>query len=81
MNLFVFLVARAVTESINHLIDVCTVSAPGQKECDNALRQIQVLVVSVRQFPINHYSSFSTSILCDVHDYSVLLTDRVEHLH
>ena len=34
---------RAVTESINHLIDVCTVSAPGQKECDNALRQIQVL--------------------------------------
>jgi talin len=33
--------ARAVTESINHLINVCTVSAPGQKECDNALRQIQ----------------------------------------
>ena len=33
---------RAVTESINHLINICTVSAPGQKECDNALRQIQV---------------------------------------
>uniref|UniRef100_A0A8W8NXD2 Talin-1 n=1 Tax=Magallana gigas TaxID=29159 RepID=A0A8W8NXD2_MAGGI len=33
--------ARAVTESINQLINVCTVSAPGQKGCDNALRQIQ----------------------------------------
>lgn len=37
-----FLIDRAVTESINQLINVCTVSAPGQKECDNALRQIQV---------------------------------------
>ena len=36
------LFSRAVTESINQLINVCTVSAPGQKECDNALRQIQV---------------------------------------
>ena len=35
-------ICRAVTESINHLIDVCTVSSPGQKECDNALRRIQV---------------------------------------
>lgn len=35
--------ARAVTESINQLINVCTVSAPGQKECDNALRQIQMM--------------------------------------
>ncbi|XP_025081470.1 talin-1-like isoform X4 [Pomacea canaliculata] len=35
--------ARAVTESINHLINICTVSAPGQKECDNALRQIQMI--------------------------------------
>lgn len=34
--------ARAVTESINSLINVCTTSAPGQRECDNALRQIQV---------------------------------------
>ena len=33
---------RAVTESINQLINICTVSAPGQKECDNALRQIEV---------------------------------------
>ena len=36
------LLFRAVTESINQLINICTVSAPGQKECDNALRQIEV---------------------------------------
>ncbi|KAK3096284.1 hypothetical protein FSP39_025308 [Pinctada imbricata] len=35
--------ARAVTESINQLINICTVSAPGQKECDNALRQMQMM--------------------------------------
>ncbi|XP_053387301.1 talin-1-like [Mercenaria mercenaria] len=35
--------ARAVTESINQLINICTVSAPGQKECDNALRQIEMM--------------------------------------
>ncbi|KAK7790683.1 hypothetical protein R5R35_008203 [Gryllus longicercus] len=33
--------ARGVTDSINHLIDVCTSAAPGQKECDNAVRNIQ----------------------------------------
>jgi len=34
---------RAVTESINQLITTCAVSvAPGQKECDAAMRQIQV---------------------------------------
>lgn len=35
--------ARGVTDSINQLINICTVSAPGQKECDNALRQIQMM--------------------------------------
>jgi talin len=30
-----------VTDSINYLIDVCTSAAPGQKECDNAIRKIQ----------------------------------------
>ena len=36
-------VFRAVTESINQLITVCAVSAaPGLKECDGAVRQIQV---------------------------------------
>ncbi len=33
--------ARGVTESINDLIDVYTSAAPGQKECDNAVRAIQ----------------------------------------
>lgn len=33
--------ARAVTEAINGLVDMCTASAPGQKECDNAVRAIQ----------------------------------------
>ncbi|CAJ0936101.1 unnamed protein product [Ranitomeya imitator] len=34
--------ARAVTESINQLITICTQQAPGQKECDNALRELEV---------------------------------------
>ena len=33
--------ARAVTEATNGLVDVCTASAPGQRECDNAIRAIQ----------------------------------------
>ncbi|MEQ2161988.1 hypothetical protein GOODEAATRI_015364, partial [Goodea atripinnis] len=35
--------ARAVTDSINQLITMCTQQAPGQKECDNALRELEVL--------------------------------------
>ncbi|XP_075988138.1 talin_middle and talin-RS domain-containing protein rhea isoform X9 [Anticarsia gemmatalis] len=33
--------ARAVTESINRLVDVCTEAAPGQKECSAAIRSIE----------------------------------------
>ncbi|XP_050558739.1 talin-1 [Spodoptera frugiperda] len=33
--------ARAVTESINRLVDVCTSAAPGQKECEAAIRSIR----------------------------------------
>ncbi|CAH0698118.1 unnamed protein product [Spodoptera exigua] len=33
--------ARAVTESINRLVDVCTEAAPGQKECSAAIRSIR----------------------------------------
>lgn len=36
------LYARAVTDSINQLITLCTQQAPGQKECDNALRELEV---------------------------------------
>ena len=32
---------RGVTESINNLINVYTSAAPGQKECDSAIRAIQ----------------------------------------
>ncbi|XP_078077806.1 talin-1 isoform X1 [Mustelus asterias] len=35
--------ARAVTESINQLITMCTRQAPGQKECDNALRELETV--------------------------------------
>ncbi|XP_062246016.1 talin-2 isoform X2 [Platichthys flesus] len=35
--------ARAVTESINQLITLCTQQAAGQKECDNALRELEAV--------------------------------------
>lgn len=35
--------ARAVTDSINYLVNVCTSAAPGQNECDNAVRQIKAM--------------------------------------
>ena len=35
------LAARGVTETINNLINVYTSAAPGQTECDNAIRAIQ----------------------------------------
>jgi len=38
---------RAVTDSINQVINTCTVSAPGQNECDGALRQIQVNILMI----------------------------------
>ena len=34
--------ARAVTDAINMLLNLCSSSGPGQKECDNALRNIEV---------------------------------------
>ncbi|KAH9517843.1 Talin-1 [Dermatophagoides farinae] len=35
--------ARAVTQSISNLLDVCSLSAPGQKECDQAIQNIQMM--------------------------------------
>lgn len=35
--------ARAVTDSINSLLDVYTSATPGQSECDNAIRNIQAM--------------------------------------
>jgi hypothetical protein len=33
---------RAVTDSINNLLNTAMTAAPGQKECESALRNIQV---------------------------------------
>lgn len=35
---------RAVTDSINQLITMCIQQAPRQKECDNALRELEVRI-------------------------------------
>ncbi|XP_011503803.1 PREDICTED: talin-2 [Ceratosolen solmsi marchali] len=35
---------RAVTDSINYLLDLCTCNAPGQTECDNSIRTIQSML-------------------------------------
>lgn len=35
--------ARAVTQSISNLLDVCSLSAPGQKECDQAIQNIKMM--------------------------------------
>lgn len=43
---FVCVCFRAVTESINQLITLCTQQAAGQKECDNALRELEVDVLT-----------------------------------
>uniref|UniRef100_A0A646QFM5 Talin1 n=1 Tax=Hemiscolopendra marginata TaxID=943146 RepID=A0A646QFM5_9MYRI len=52
--------ARAVTESINHLVDICTSAAPGQKECDNAIRNIQMMrpLLDYPSEPINDATYF-----------------------
>ena len=34
--------ARSVTDAINSLLNLCSSSGPGQKECDNAVRNIEV---------------------------------------
>lgn len=52
--------ARAVTESINSLVDVCTSAAPGQKDCDSTIRSIESmkpLLENVSQ-PVNTQSYF-----------------------
>ncbi|CAN7981389.1 unnamed protein product, partial [Ixodes pacificus] len=52
--------ARAVTESINHLVDVCTSAAPGQKECDGAVRAIQMMrpLLDQPNEPVNDLTYF-----------------------
>ncbi len=52
--------ARGVTESINNLIDTFMQAAPGQKECDNALRNIQTMknILDNISEPINDWTYF-----------------------
>lgn len=52
--------ARAVNESLNQLIDACSSAAPGQKECDAAVRRIQALkpLLDNPSEPINSSSYF-----------------------
>lgn len=52
--------ARAVTESINHLVIVCTSAAPGQAECDNAIRNIQAMkpLLNNPSEPINDFTYY-----------------------
>lgn len=52
--------ARAVSETLNQLIDACSSAAPGQKECDNAVRRIQSLkpLLDNPCEPINNSSYF-----------------------
>ncbi|XP_038046321.1 talin-1-like isoform X5 [Patiria miniata] len=52
--------ARGVTESINNLIDTFMQAAPGQKECDNSLRNIQTMknILDNINEPINDWTYF-----------------------
>lgn len=54
--------ARGVTESINQLVDASIQSAPGQKECDNAMRSIEALRVMLDypHEPLNDQGYFDT---------------------
>lgn len=49
---------RAVTESINQLITICTQQAAGQKECDNALRELEVAMLT---YTVTHTHRLSFS--------------------
>nr|XP_055058501.1 talin-2a isoform X1 [Misgurnus anguillicaudatus]XP_055058512.1 talin-2a isoform X1 [Misgurnus anguillicaudatus]XP_055058521.1 talin-2a isoform X1 [Misgurnus anguillicaudatus] len=52
--------ARTVTESINQLITLCTQNAPGQRECDNALRELEAVkgLLDNSNEPVNDLSYF-----------------------
>ncbi|XP_067297971.1 talin-2a isoform X1 [Pseudorasbora parva] len=52
--------ARTVTDSINQLITMCTQNAPGQRECDNALRELEAVrgLLDNPNEPVNDLSYF-----------------------
>lgn len=51
---------RQVTDSVNQLLNTFMQSAPGQKECDNALRNIQTIKSMLDNInePINDWTYF-----------------------
>lgn len=54
--------ARAVTDSINYLVNICTSAAPGQNECDNSIRQIKAMrhLLDNPTEPINELSYYES---------------------
>uniref|UniRef100_A0A146KWR6 Talin-1 n=3 Tax=Lygus hesperus TaxID=30085 RepID=A0A146KWR6_LYGHE len=54
--------ARAVTESINSLTEVCTSATPGQKDCDNTIRSIESMrpLLDRVGHPVNNKSYFES---------------------
>ena len=62
-------VHSAVTDSINQLITMCTQQAPGQKECDNALRELEVQSPSSFSFLLSFFPPllflFAQYLLCE----------------
>ena len=52
--------ARTVTDAINSLLNLCSSSGPGQKECDNALRNIEAVapVLDNPNEPVSELSYF-----------------------
>lgn len=65
---------RAVTESINQLITLCTQQAAGQKECDNALRELEVAVLTYT-VPHTETSYSSGLFLLPVHACMLLIRE------
>lgn len=57
---------RAVTESINQLITLCTQQAAGQKECDNALRELEVAALTHTP----SHMQIGLSVVSDTHTHT-----------
>jgi len=72
--------ARAVTDAINNLLDLCSTSGPGQKECDNALRNIEAVaaVLDNPNEPVSDLSYFDCLDL--VIDKSKVLGEAGAHI-
>ena len=78
--------ARSLTDSINNLLNACTSSVPGQKECDNAIRNLEVclkfilncLTFLLLQYRLLLCSQFFVNIRREVDDFQIFfLTNKV----